>query len=95
MRDNKPIILTRKKPEEQSKARDGVPEDTGLRIVSKRVGDAIANARAQKGMSRKDLAQKMKKNVSIIDSWERGEAVYNEKIAKEFESILEVKTDWK
>ncbi|KAG5858926.1 hypothetical protein KMI_10g16260 [Encephalitozoon hellem] len=95
MRNNKPIILTKKRPEGQNKPKGASDEDVEVRMVSKEVGDAIANARTKKGMSRKDLAQKMKKNVSVIDSWERGEAAYNEKIASELEKILEFKIDWK
>ncbi|ADM10948.1 uncharacterized protein Eint_010860 [Encephalitozoon intestinalis ATCC 50506] len=95
MRNNKPIILTKKKPEDQNKPKTAALEDSELKMVSKEAGDSIANARTRKGMSRKDLAQKMKKNVSVIDSWERGEAVYNEKIAQELESILEFKINWK
>ncbi|AFN82419.1 hypothetical protein EROM_010750 [Encephalitozoon romaleae SJ-2008] len=95
MRDNKPIILTKKKPEGQNRPKGPNPEDVEVKMVSKEVGDAIANARTRKGMSRKDLAQKLKKNVSVIDSWERGEAPYNEKIASEIEKLLEFKINWK
>lgn len=94
MRDNKPIILIKKKVEGQDRPRSAGSEDVELRMVSKRAGDAIASARTRKGLSRKDLAQKMKKNVSVIDGWERGEAVYNERIAKELESVLECKFNW-
>lgn len=95
MRDNKPIILTKKKPEGQNKPKGADPEDVEVKMVSKEIGDAIANARTRKGMSRKDLAQKLKKNVSVVDSWERGEAPYNEKIASEIEKLLEFKINWK
>ncbi|KAH9412188.1 hypothetical protein HK407_01g00810 [Ordospora pajunii] len=93
MRENKPIIITKAKQDGQGKPKAANVQDVELKMVDRRMGEAIMNARTKKGLSRKDLAQSMNKNQSIIDSWERSEAVYEEKMAKEFEKALGIKLE--
>ena len=95
MRENKPIIITKTKQDGQGNPRTVNTEEVEMKIVDRKMGEAIMNARTKKGLSRKDLAQNMNKNLSIIDSWERCEAVYEEKIAKEFEKALGIKLERK
>lgn len=91
MKENKPIILTKKKPQDEGKPKIVELEDVRVRLVTKEIGEMIKKSRVKQELSQKDLAQKMNKNVAVVNTWEGGKAVYDEKTAKKFEEILKIK----
>lgn len=92
MKENKPIILTRKKPEEDEKKSRVVDiEEVKPRFVGREMGEMIRDARTRHGLSQKELAHKMNRNVNIVNTWESGKGVYDERTAKKFEDVLNIK----
>lgn len=61
------------------------------KYVSKNTSQAIMNARSEKKMTQKELAQKCNMDVSIINEIERGACVYNPTHVNKIQSVLGVK----
>ena len=61
------------------------------KYVSKNTSQAIMNARSEKKMTQKELAQKCNMDVSIINEIERGTCVYNATHVNKIQSVLGVK----
>lgn len=67
-------------------------EDTKkTKYISKNTSQAITNARCEKKMTQKELAQKCNMDVSIINEIERGACVYNATHVNKIQSVLGVK----
>lgn len=67
-------------------------EDTKkTKYISKNTSQAITNARCEKKMTQKELAQKCNMDVSIINEIERGVCVYNATHVNKIQSVLGVK----
>lgn len=89
---DKPIIITKKKPQDENKkAKAADIDEVKIKFVSKEVGDMIKTTRNKQELSQKELAHKMNKNVNVVNTWENGKAVYDEKIAKKFEDVLSIR----
>ena len=61
------------------------------KYVSKNTSQAIMNARSEKKMTQKELAQKCNMDVSIINEIERGACVYNATHVNKIQTVLGVK----
>ena len=61
------------------------------KYISKNTSQAITNARCEKKMTQKELAQKCNMEVSIINEIERGVCVYNATHVNKIQSVLGVK----
>lgn len=61
------------------------------KYVSKNTSQAIMNARSEKKMTQKELAQKCNMDASIINEIERGVCVYNATHVNKIQSVLGVK----
>jgi putative transcription factor len=61
------------------------------KYVSKNTSQAIMNARSEKKMTQKELAQKCNMDISIINEIERGACVYNASHVNKIQSVLGVK----
>lgn len=85
MKESKPIIIMKKKPQEERKVVD--PEENKA-PVTREMGERIRMTREKKEMSQKDLAHAMNKDLNTVTSWESGKAVFSESTAKKFEGVL-------
>lgn len=75
-------------------ASDGGDDDTAkkTKYVAKATSDAVRNARCEKKLTQKELAQKCNMDVSIIAEIERGgNCVYNPTHVNKIQSVLGVK----
>ena len=75
-------------------ARGGGDDDTAkkTKYVAKATSDAVRNARCEKKLTQKELAQKCNMDVSIIAEIERGgNCVYNPTPVNKIQSVLGVK----
>jgi len=61
------------------------------KYISKNTSQAITNARCEKKMTQKELAQKCNMEISIINEIERGVCVYNATHVNKIQSVLGVK----
>lgn len=61
------------------------------KYISKNTSQAITNARCEKKMTQKELAQKCNMEVSIINEIERGVCVYNATHVNKIQTVLGVK----
>ncbi|KAF9642659.1 ylMBF1 [Thelephora ganbajun] len=59
--------------------------------VSASVGKVMQQARMEKGLSRKDCAQKINEKPSVLQNYETGKAVPNAQILSKLERVLGVK----
>ena len=62
-----------------------------VKLISKEIGEVIRNARTKQELFQMDLPHKIKKNVRIVNTWESGKVVYDEKTANKFEETLKIK----
>ena len=63
---------------------------TKIKFVSTNIGQKIAQARAAKSLSRKDLANRLNVKESVIADHENGKAVYNGQFLQRMAQILGV-----
>ncbi|KAI3636513.1 hypothetical protein MIR68_002051 [Amoeboaphelidium protococcarum] len=70
---------------------DRETEELTVKTVGMEVGKAIAQARADKGMTQKDLAVKINEKQQVIQEYENGKAVPNQQILAKMERNLGVK----
>ena len=61
------------------------------KYIAKATSDAIRNARCEKKLTQKELAQKCSMDVSIIAEIERGACVYNAPHVNKIQSVLGIK----
>ncbi|EOB12472.1 hypothetical protein NBO_434g0003 [Nosema bombycis CQ1] len=90
MYDDKPIIIRKTKKETGPKNIVSL-DDKELKLVPRNVSEKIKRGREKLMMNQKELAMKLGKKVSVISEWEAGKAQFEEKLAKKFEQILNVK----
>ncbi|KAL3896631.1 MAG: hypothetical protein SGCHY_003948 [Lobulomycetales sp.] len=66
-------------------------EDFKIEKVSLSVSKAISKARAEKGLSQKDLATKVNEKQQVVNDFEAGRAVPNQQVLGKLERALGVK----
>jgi putative transcription factor len=87
----KPIIITKKKPEDEKRKAKIASLEEAPAFVDRDTALAIRSARAKAELSQKKLGLQMSVNASVIADWENQKAVYDEKIARKFEKALSIK----
>lgn len=86
--DDKPIIIKKRKASEGVKPK---PEDEEKRNVTLDEGKMIVQARNKMNLKQEELAKKCNLTVAVISKWEKGQDVFDKKIAAKIGKVLGIK----
>ena len=91
--DWKPVTLSKRKAPKHIPQQNKIViideiEPTKIQTISLTLRQQIQQERQKKGMSRKDLAQKINVKESLIAEYENGSAVPNNRIIHKIQNIL-------
>ncbi|KCZ80635.1 hypothetical protein H312_01961 [Anncaliia algerae PRA339] len=86
----KVIIIKKKKAPETQKVK---PEEEEKRKVKQEEGKRIVDARMKANLKQVDLARKSSLTVATISKWEKGEDVFDKKVAAKIAKVLNIKFD--